>query len=197
MTKVPNRLIHEISPYLLQHAYNPVDWFPWSEEAFQKAREEDKPIFLSIGYSTCHWCHVMEKESFLNEEAARLLNQNFVSIKVDREERPDIDSIYMDACQFLTGGGGWPLTIVMTPEKEPFFADTYIPLTSGFGKIGLLEILSKIKEVWSSQRQDVLKASEELTTFMESIHKPTSSPEPDKEIIPELFNELRNTFDSL
>ena len=197
MTKVPNRLIHEISPYLLQHAYNPVDWFPWSEEAFQKAREEDKPIFLSIGYSTCHWCHVMEKESFLNEEAARLLNQNFVSIKVDREERPDIDSIYMDACQFLTGGGGWPLTIVMTPEKKPFFADTFIPLTSGFGIIGLLEILSKIKEVWSSQRQDVLKASEELTTFMESIHKPTSSPEPDKEIIPELFNELRNTFDSL
>lgn len=197
MTNTTNRLIHEKSPYLLQHAYNPVDWYPWGEEAFEKARKEDKPIFLSIGYSTCHWCHVMEKESFLNEEVARLLNQNFVSIKVDREERPDIDSIYMDACQLLTGSGGWPLTILITPEKKPFFADTYIPLTSQFGKSGLLEILTDIKKLWISQRQDIIKASEELTSFMKSIQKPTPFSEPDKEIIPVLFKELRNTFDSL
>lgn len=197
MTKIPNRLIHEKSPYLLQHAYNPVNWFPWGEEAFQKAREEDKPIFLSIGYSTCHWCHVMERESFLNEELAHLLNQNFVAIKVDREERPDIDAIYMDACQILTGGGGWPLTIVMTPEKKPFFADTYIPLTRQYGKTGLIDILTQIKNIWISQREDVLKASEELTAFMKSTQKTPPPSEPDKEIIPVLFKELLNTFDSL
>lgn len=118
--KQANRLIHEKSPYLLQHAYNPVDWFPWSDEAFEKAKAEDKPIFLSIGYSTCHWCHVMERESFEDDEVAEILNKHFVSIKVDREERPDIDNIYMSACQALTGHGGWPLTIFMTPEKSPF-----------------------------------------------------------------------------
>jgi len=119
--KESNRLIHEKSPYLLQHAYNPVNWYPWCDEAFEKAKREDKPIFLSIGYSTCHWCHVMERESFEDEEIASILNNNFISIKVDREERPDIDSIYMTVCQALTGHGGWPLTIFMTPDKTPFF----------------------------------------------------------------------------
>ena len=122
-----NHLKDEKSPYLIQHATNPVDWYPWGEEAFNKAEKEDKPIFLSIGYSTCHWCHVMAHESFENPEIATLLNQVFVPIKVDREERPDIDGIYMTACQIMTGTGGWPLTIIMTPDKKPFFAGTYFP----------------------------------------------------------------------
>ena len=122
-----NRLINEASPYLLQHATNPIDWFPWGTEAFDKARREDKPVFLSIGYSTCHWCHVMEHESFSDPEIAELLNRNFISIKVDREERPDIDQVYMTVTQAITGSGGWPMTILMTPDKEPFYAGTYFP----------------------------------------------------------------------
>ncbi|HQL83769.1 MAG TPA: thioredoxin domain-containing protein, partial [Spirochaetota bacterium] len=125
--KKENRLGGEKSPYLLQHRHNPVDWYPWGEEAFARARAKDLPVFLSIGYSTCHWCHVMERESFENEEAARALNESFVSIKVDREERPDIDRVYMTVCQMMTGSGGWPLTIIMTPDKKPFFSATYIP----------------------------------------------------------------------
>lgn len=125
--KKANRLIHEKSPYLLQHAYNPVDWFPWGEEAFEKAKREDKPIFLSIGYSTCHWCHVMEKESFEDMEVAELINERFIAIKVDREERPDIDSVYMTVCQLMNGHGGWPLNLFLTPDKVPFYAGTYFP----------------------------------------------------------------------
>ncbi len=134
---MPNRLINEKSPYLRQHAYNPVDWYPWSEEAFKKAVEEDKPVFLSIGYSTCHWCHVMEKESFEDQEIASILNEHFVSIKVDREERPDVDSIYMNVCMMMTGRGGLPLTIFMTPDKKPFYAGTYFPKESNYTRIGL------------------------------------------------------------
>src|SRR5512135_2056063 len=130
-----NRLGHEKSPYLLQHAENPVDWYPWGDEAFEKARQEDKPIFLSIGYATCHWCHVMAHESFEDPQVADALNQSFVSIKVDREERPDVDQIYMSVCQALTGQGGWPLTIFMTQERSPFFAGTYFPKTSRGGMI--------------------------------------------------------------
>ena len=122
--KRPNRLISEKSPYLLQHAYNPVDWYPWGKDAFEKAKKEDKPVFLSIGYSTCHWCHVMEKESFEDDAVATLMNEAFVSIKVDREERPDIDSIYMKICQRMTGSGGWPLNMILTPDKKPFYAAT-------------------------------------------------------------------------
>ena len=133
--RLPNRLISEKSPYLLQHAYNPVDWYPWTEEAFEKAKKEDKPVFLSIGYSTCHWCHVMERESFEDQEVADLLNNAFACIKVDREERPDLDQVYMGVCQVLTGSGGWPLTIIMTPDKRPFFAATYIPKNSRLGQI--------------------------------------------------------------
>src|SRR5664279_1958061 len=131
-----NRLINETSPYLLQHAHNPVDWYPWGEEALQKAKKENKPILISIGYSCCHWCHVMEKESFEDSEVAEILNKNFISIKVDREERPDIDHIYMSVCQTLTGQGGWPLTILMTPEKKPFYAGTYYPKHDRAGMIG-------------------------------------------------------------
>ena len=125
-----NRLANEQSPYLLQHADNPVDWYPWSKEAFEKAKKLDRPIFLSIGYSTCHWCHVMEHESFEDDSVAKLLNDSFISIKVDREELPEIDHVYMSVCQAMTGGGGWPLTIVMTPAKEPFFSGTYFPKNS-------------------------------------------------------------------
>ena len=135
---MPNRLQFEQSPYLLQHRENPVDWRPWGSEAFQTAREEDKPVFLSIGYSTCHWCHVMARESFADEEVADALNRDFISIKVDREERPDIDSLYMAACQAFTGSGGWPTTLFLTPEQLPFFAGTYFPPTSRGGLTGRL-----------------------------------------------------------
>ncbi len=148
--KKPNKLIDEKSPYLLQHAYNPVDWYPWGEEAFEKARSEDKPIFLSIGYSTCHWCHVMEHESFEDSVVAQLMNEVFISIKVDREERPDIDNIYMTVCQMLTGSGGWPLTIIMTPDKKPFFAGTYFPKEERFGRMGMIELTRRIDEACPS-----------------------------------------------
>ncbi len=150
-----NQLAGEKSPYLLQHAFNPVDWAPWSEEAFARARAEDRPIFLSIGYATCHWCHVMEHESFEDADVAALLNRDFVSIKVDREERPDIDGVYMTACQLMTGQGGWPLTIVMTPDKQPFFAGTYFPRESVAGRVGMLELLPRLAELWRERRADV------------------------------------------
>ncbi|MBO8162912.1 MAG: thioredoxin domain-containing protein [Brevibacillus sp.] len=169
----PNRLVHEKSPYLLQHAWNPVEWFPWNEEAFDKAERENKPIFLSIGYSTCHWCHVMERESFEDEEVARYLNEHYVSIKVDREERPDVDHIYMMVCQAVTGHGGWPLTIVMTPNKQPFFAGTYFPKDGKWGRPGLLDILRSIREVWDNQRdkidQTVKRISEGVMSQL-SVH---------------------------
>jgi uncharacterized protein YyaL (SSP411 family) len=166
----PNRLINEKSPYLLQHAYNPVDWFPWGEEAFTKARKENKPIFLSIGYSTCHWCHVMEKEVFDDPVAAMFMNEVFVSIKVDREERPDLDNIYMAASQMLTGSGGWPLNIIMTPDKKPFFAATYIPREGRFSHIGMLELVPKIKEAWRTRNEDVIKSAEQITAALKQAH---------------------------
>ncbi len=139
-----NRLQYETSPYLLQHAENPVDWYPWGQEAFEKARAEDKPVFLSIGYSTCHWCHVMAHESFENQEIAALLNRGFVSVKVDREERPDIDHVYMAVCQAFTGSGGWPMSIFMTPDQKPFYAGTYFPPESRRGMPGLGRVLQVI-----------------------------------------------------
>ena len=145
-SKKPNKLINESSPYLLQHAYNPVNWYSWCNEAFELAKKEDKPIFLSIGYSTCHWCHVMEHESFEDEEVAKLINNTFISIKVDREERPDIDNVYMSVCQILTGSGGWPLTIIMTPDKKPFIAGTYFSKESKYGRIGMLELIPQVKK---------------------------------------------------
>jgi len=159
---VPNRLINEKSPYLLQHAYNPVDWYPWGEEAIQKAKSEDKPIFLSIGYSTCHWCHVMERESFEDQEVADLLNRYFISIKVDREERPDLDHMYMTYCQAMTGSGGWPLTVILTPDKKPFFAGTYFPKESDFGRPGLVEILNSIAMLWQKEKDKVKENADEL-----------------------------------
>ena len=160
-----NRLARETSPYLLQHAHNPVDWFPWSVEAFEKAAAADKPIFLSIGYSTCHWCHVMERESFENEDIAKLLNAGFVSIKVDREERPDIDEVYMSVCQAMTGSGGWPLTIIMTPDKKPFFAGTYLPPNSKYGRTGLDSLLARVTRLWQEERTALIEHSEKVAGY--------------------------------
>ena len=162
-----NALINEKSPYLLQHARNPVNWYPWGEEAFQKAKKEDKPIFLSIGYATCHWCHVMAHESFEDEEVARILSKNYIAIKVDREERPDIDKIYMSVCQALTGRGGWPLTILMTPEGKPFFAGTYFPKSGRMGMQGLIDILNQIAAMWEKDRARILKASHDITNAIQ------------------------------
>ena len=158
-----NRLADEKSPYLLQHAENPVDWYPWGEEAFEAARREDKPIFLSIGYSTCHWCHVMAHESFEDTMVAKMMNDTFVNIKVDREERPDIDGIYMTVCQMMTGTGGWPLTIVMTPDKRPFFAGTYFPKESRFGRAGLTQLVPQLAKVWREQRDEVIESADKIS----------------------------------
>jgi len=161
-----NRLIHEKSVYLRQHAYNPVDWFPWGDEAFEKARTEDKPIFLSIGYSTCHWCHVMERESFEDEETAAYLNEHFVSIKVDREERPDVDSIYMTYVQAQTGSGGWPLNSVLTPDRVPFFGGTYFPPRRMQGRLSFREVLARVIEVWTDQREQIEAGSDAVEKFL-------------------------------
>ena len=158
-----NRLISEKSPYLRQHAENPVDWYPWGEEAFEKARREDKPVFLSIGYSTCHWCHVMAHESFEDEGVAAILNANYVPVKVDREERPDIDSVYIQACVAANGSGGWPLTAILTPAQEPFFIGTYFPKENRGGRMGLRFILSAIAEKWSHDRDELLHTASEMT----------------------------------
>jgi len=171
MGKGKNRLAFEVSPYLLQHADNPVDWRPWGEEAFRAAKRDDKPVFLSIGYSTCHWCHVMARESFEDEEVARLLNANFVCIKVDREERPDLDAIYMEVSQLMTGGGGWPLNVILTPDKKPFFAATYIPKESRQGRIGMLDLIPRIGHLWKTQREELLDSAEEIVA---AIKKPPS-----------------------
>ncbi|HID30850.1 MAG TPA: thioredoxin domain-containing protein, partial [Desulfobacterales bacterium] len=158
-----NRLANEKSPYLLQHAGNPVSWYPWGDEAFQKAKKEDRPIFLSVGYSTCHWCHVMAHESFEDGEVASLLNKFYTAIKVDREERPDVDKIYMHVCQSLTGHGGWPLSIFMTPEGKPFFAGTYFPKYGRLGMPGFVDVLKQIAAMWQDERASILKSSEAIT----------------------------------
>src|SRR5688572_32953945 len=158
-----NRLAQERSPYLLQHASNPVDWHPWGPEAFARAREQDKPIFLSIGYSTCHWCHVMEHESFESAEIAEVLNRDFVSIKVDREERPDVDRVYMTFVQATTGSGGWPMSVWLTPELKPFYGGTYFPPASRWGRPGFAEILEEIARAWRDERDKVLESAATLT----------------------------------
>ncbi len=163
---MPNRLINETSPYLLQHANNPVDWYPWGEEALERARSEDKPILLSIGYSACHWCHVMERESFENETIAGLMNDNFVSIKVDREERPDLDQVYMQAVQMLTGSGGWPMTVFLTPEGKPFYGGTYFPPEDRQGMPGFPRLLTSIAETYSTNRGEIDRVTKQLTTQM-------------------------------
>ncbi len=189
-----NRLKYEKSPYLLQHKDNPVDWYPWCEEAFEKAKEEDKPIFLSIGYSTCHWCHVMSHESFEDEHIAELLD-DYVCIKVDREERPDIDSVYMSVCQAMTGSGGWPLTIFMTPEQKPFFAGTYFPKENQYGRIGLKALLNQILYIWHTQPEKLLSTGEKITSALEQYSK-LAIVQADKTFISRAYELLLKSFDS-
>ena len=172
-----NHLKNQTSPYLLQHADNPVDWYPWSEEAFTKARVEDKPVFLSIGYSTCHWCHVMAHESFEDLEIADILNKYYVSIKVDKEERPDIDSIYMAVCQAFTGSGGWPTSIFMTAEQKPFFAGTYFPRTARYGSIGFKELLLIIHQKWKNERDALVDSADKITAALNQHHVAASQAE--------------------
>lgn len=163
---VANKLINEKSPYLLQHAYNPVQWYPWCKEIFAKAKEDNKPVFLSIGYSTCHWCHVMAHESFEDKEIADILNKHFISIKVDREERPDVDSVYMSVCQALYGHGGWPLTILMTPEQQPFFAATYLPKTARGGQLGLKELLLQVTKLWTTEPDQLISRGKDILSII-------------------------------
>ena len=166
-----NRLQYETSPYLLQHKENPVDWYPWCDEAFERAKTEDKPIFLSIGYSACHWCHVLAHESFEDNEIADILNRHFISIKVDKEERPDIDSVYMSVCQAFTGSGGWPTSIFMTVDQKPFFAGTYFPKTSRGGMIGFKELLIAINNAWKNDRASLLEQSDKIINHLNRIDK--------------------------
>ncbi len=190
-----NRLSDEQSPYLLQHANNPVDWYPWGEEAFKKAKELDRPIFLSIGYSTCHWCHVMEHESFEDDSVAKLLNDGFISIKVDREELPEIDHVYMTVCQAMTGGGGWPLTIVMTPAKEPFFAGTYFPKDKRGGRSGLFQILPMITDAWTSKRQDIMTSVGQVKNYLDQLNSKPAGNDFSMELINGAYDQFRNGFD--
>jgi uncharacterized protein YyaL (SSP411 family) len=193
-----NHLANEKSPYLLQHAHNPIDWYPWGEAAFAKAREEDKPIFFSCGYSTCHWCHVMERESFEDTTVAALLNNYFVAIKVDREERPDVDHIYMAVCQAVTGQGGWPLTIVMTPDKKPFFAGTYLPKHAMYGRPGLLEVLSMLKEQWDQNRDRIEEIGEKLAQSLKNqpakLEKGQLSAETLEQAVAQLLSDFDPTY---
>ena len=187
-----NRLISETSPYLLQHAHNPVDWYPWSEEAFQAAAREDRPVFLSVGYSPCHWCHVMARESFQDPEVADLLNRTFICIKVDREERPDIDQIYMKAALAMTGRGGWPLSIIMTADKKPFFAATYIPKRGSFGQAGMMEIIPRIGELWRENRDELLRSADQI---LDHLKQAAVVPSPEDEALDESL--LKRGYDAL
>jgi uncharacterized protein YyaL (SSP411 family) len=195
-TRIPNKLVDEKSPYLLQHAYNPVKWYPWCEEAFQKAADENKPVFLSIGYSTCHWCHVMGHESFEDDLVAEVLNEAFVSIKVDKEERPDIDTVYMTICQATTGHGGWPLTILMTPDKKPFYAATYIPKEPQYGMIGLLDLLQQVKLQWQKDPADMIRTGSQLADIMKREFETSSeSADVTKDLVNLAVTQFNQSFD--
>jgi uncharacterized protein len=170
---MPNRLANENSPYLLQHADNPVNWFPWGEEALEKARNENKPIFLSIGYAACHWCHVMEHESFEDEATATLMNEHFVNIKVDREERPDLDSIYMSATQAMTGSGGWPMSVFLTPDLQPFYAGTYFPPVRRYNMPSFKEVLLALADAWKNEREKVLESGQKITAHIQAQTSPS------------------------
>lgn len=193
-----NQLIHETSPYLLQHAHNPVNWYPWGKEALNKAKEEDKPIFLSIGYSACHWCHVMEQESFENEEIARLMNEHFINIKVDREERPDLDEIYMSAVQSITGQGGWPMSVFLTPDLQPFYGGTYFPPVDRYGMPGFPTVLLSIARAYQSNRDEIVNSARELTSLLQQVATMTpSSSELTYDAIEKAFQEMDRRFDSI
>src|SRR5580765_8481515 len=192
-----NRLGHERSPYLLQHAQNPVDWFAWGDEAFSRARADDKPIFLSIGYSTCHWCHVMERESFENDAVAAVLNEHFVSIKVDREERPDVDRVYMTFVQATTGSGGWPMSVWLTPDLKPFYGGTYFPPTSRWGRPGFIDILREITRVWQTDRDKIRASADSVTAQLQaSGDRSTSASVPSADALTKTTRQFRQTFDT-
>ena len=194
-----NHLKDEKSPYLLQHAENPVDWYPWCKEAFEKAEKEEKPVFLSIGYSTCHWCHVMAHESFEDDEVASILNRDYVCVKVDREERPDIDAVYMTVCQAMNGSGGWPLTIIMTPDQKPFFAATYLPKKQRYGHAGLIDVLEKVTLVWKYNRQNILETGARITEYLnekEENQNPAVSGEIKIELLHDAVRLFVKQFDS-
>ena len=199
--KFTNRLNNETSPYLLQHAHNPVDWYPWGAEALEKSKKENKPIFLSIGYATCHWCHVMEHESFENEEIAKLLNEYFVPIKVDREERPDLDAVYMKATIALTGGGGWPMNVFLTPENKPFFAGTYFPPDDSnvYGRMGFKTLLTRIHEAWKNQNEEILKSAEQILSSLQNKPDTTNLQnfQLSSDIFKKVFTTLQQSFDGI
>ncbi len=195
---MPNALAHETSPYLLQHRDNPVDWLPWGEEALARARELDRPLLVSIGYSACHWCHVMERECFENEEIAALMNEHFVCVKVDREERPDVDAIYMEAVQAMTGQGGWPLNVFITPEQVPFFAGTYFPPVQRGGMPAWPNVLGGVAKAWEEQREDIRAQSEQMVARLSggALLKPAEDP-PGEDLLDEAVQRLRATFDAV
>ncbi|MDL1963044.1 MAG: thioredoxin domain-containing protein [Deltaproteobacteria bacterium] len=192
-----NRLIYEKSPYLLQHAGNPVDWYPWGEDAFARAEKEKKPIFLSIGYATCHWCHVMAHESFEDDEVALLLNRYYIAIKVDREERPDVDKIYMSVCQSLTGRGGWPLSIFMTPEGKPFFAGSYFPKSSRMGMPGFMDVLKQVAAMWQDDRSSIVKAGDNITSAIQPKSYSAKDTPAGIETLKKGYTQLARTFDPI
>ncbi len=191
-----NRLVFEQSPYLLQHARNPVDWYPWGDAAFEVARKADKPIFLSVGYSTCHWCHVMEHESFEDEEVAELLNKYFVCVKVDREERPDVDQVYMTVTQAITGSGGWPMTVMMTPDREPFFAATYIPKANRYGRRGMMELLPLIGTAWRDQRAELEASAKGIVKQLADRSGGNPGPPLNQSTLEACYQQLAQSFDS-
>ena len=191
-----NSLINEQSPYLLDHAENPVDWYPWCDEAFEKARREDKPVFLSIGYSTCHWCHVMAHESFEDRRVAEILNRHYISVKVDREERPDIDAVYMRACMALNGSGGWPLTAILTPDQKPFFVTTYIPRDSRNGQPGLIQLLNAVAAKWTGDRTSLLKTSGDIYDYLSAGVQPIKSAVPGADFAARAAAQLAAAFDA-
>src|SRR5687768_13286255 len=191
-----NRLARESSPYLLQHAHNPVDWYPWGAEAFAKARAEDKPILLSVGYSACHWCHVMERESFENPAIAEVMNKHFVSVKVDREERPDVDHIYMEAVQSMTGHGGWPMTVFLTPEGTPFYGGTYFPPVDRHNLPGFPRLLEALSDAWKTRREEVLKSGQQLASTLGQGGRLRGSAQPlGEEVLFSAFQNVSTQFD--
>src|SRR6266571_7784064 len=192
-----NRLAREKSPYLLQHAHNPVDWYPWGEEAFAKARRENKPIFLSIGYSTCHWCHVMAHESFENDDVAAVLNASFVPIKLDREQRPDVDRVYMTFVQATTGSGGWPMSVWLTPDLKPFYGGTYFPPSSRWGRPGFVDILKEIARVWHGERAKVVQSADALTSQLKNLERSQTVPRvPEPDALTKTVVQFRDAFDA-
>ncbi len=193
--KKPNKLIDEKSPYLLQHAFNPVEWYPWGEEAFARARKEQKPIFLSVGYSTCHWCHVMERESFENDSIAHVMNEYFVCIKVDREERPDVDKVYMTALQGMGQNGGWPMSMFLTPDLKPFYGGTYFPPRSQYGRIGFLDLLQRIHDVWNTEREKVVQSADGIIKALREVPAAMPAPVLTRDLLDTCFTQFQQTYD--